>query len=409
MLILAETSPSTVIPSSTGALILGVLMLVVARMMRKQVRRREDLVRLGLLVAGWCCVWLGLFVSVSGGLAFAVFIGLPALWYLIRSHLRGEDRAMCAALAGAARHEVPLINVFPAFPVEFGWRNAPTRAAEMADQGDSLSEIVHRVRIGSRSFRLAVVAGEQFHVLANSLSRWLEFDRTLLPSWQRIVARTVYLFAVSCFLPLLVVVLVTGLWRNFDYIASGLVDQPFREPVPLWLAQWIAAVSPFLVPAAFWTFSRWGWFLPVPGKRIVCSPRERIDLFSTLRAAMEAQQPIHEALDLVGEHGPGRRLRTRCRRAAAICSVGGNWIDSLADQAVISPADARMLRTAEQAGNLPWALEQMAASLCGHEAQAREARMGVAFPLAILWLAIPVALLAYTVFQWLITVITTLI
>ena len=65
-------------------------------------------------------------------------------------------------------------------------------------------------------------------------------------------------------------------------------------------------------------------------------------------------------------------------------SAGGDWCESLKDTGLIARADAAVLAAAQRAGNLEWALEEMAGSALRRQAQRVQVLTQLLFPIALL-------------------------
>jgi type II secretory pathway component PulF len=76
---------------------------------------------------------------------------------------------------------------------------------------------------------------------------------------------------------------------------------------------------------------------------------------------------------------------------------GGEWCDSLRQSQIISRAESVLFKAAERAGNLPWALEEMADSGQRRSSYRLRAWTAVLFPLAVIVFAGPVLFLALAV------------
>jgi type II secretory pathway component PulF len=128
-------------------------------------------------------------------------------------------------------------------------------------------------------------------------------------------------FAAPTFLFLLVVLavaLITGILHLFDVpILQGLSDRLFRD-------------------------------------------RSNAGILRILALAAEQRQPLTPVLDRLATVYPSSIVRARVERAAASVRAGDVWQDALTRERLARPAEAALLKSAEQTGNLPWALRNVA-------------------------------------------------
>jgi type IV pilus assembly protein PilC len=88
--------------------------------------------------------------------------------------------------------------------------------------------------------------------------------------------------------------------------------------------------------------------------------RRTADVLRILAVATEERRPIADVLFRVAQTYPSETIRSQLRPAAAVVVSGGDWPDALRKYKIVSTAEAALLRAAARAGNLPWALRQVA-------------------------------------------------
>lgn len=91
--------------------------------------------------------------------------------------------------------------------------------------------------------------------------------------------------------------------------------------------------------------------------------RHRAAVMRLLATGVEQGQPINQSLAhlVVGwAPYPSKLVRRRLNRAADRIDAGDEWQSSLARSSLISKTDAAVLRSAQDVGNLPWALRMLA-------------------------------------------------
>jgi general secretion pathway protein F len=77
-------------------------------------------------------------------------------------------------------------------------------------------------------------------------------------------------------------------------------------------------------------------------------------------------------------------LRRKVETAAKRIDQGADWTDCLRQAGLIRPAEAAVFRSAERAGNLAWALEEMSDSSVRRSVYQLRAIVNVVFPAAII-------------------------
>jgi type II secretory pathway component PulF len=91
--------------------------------------------------------------------------------------------------------------------------------------------------------------------------------------------------------------------------------------------------------------------------------RHRSRVMQLLAAAFEQGQPVDAALMQLCHNKsayPSRAVRRRIAAARKLVVGGGEWQDALWRAGLIGESDVVVLRSAQAAGNLPWALRLMA-------------------------------------------------
>jgi type IV pilus assembly protein PilC len=88
--------------------------------------------------------------------------------------------------------------------------------------------------------------------------------------------------------------------------------------------------------------------------------RRTADVLRILAVATEQRRPIAETLYRVAQVYPSSAIRRQVVPAAAAVVAGGGWQDALFRVGVVNSGETALLLSAERAGNLPWALRQVA-------------------------------------------------
>ncbi len=111
---------------------------------------------------------------------------------------------------------------------------------------------------------------------------------------------------------------------------------------------------------------------------------DRAAVFESLALVTGRQRPMTQGILSLATYYPKDWVRRRLSRAFTAIHAGGSWIDALRAQRLMGAADAAVLAAAQRAGNLPWALREVAESNRRRFTYRLYIFMQVAFPLAIL-------------------------
>jgi type II secretory pathway component PulF len=79
-----------------------------------------------------------------------------------------------------------------------------------------------------------------------------------------------------------------------------------------------------------------------------------------LAVATEQRQSLAQSLFNISRVYPSMPIRNRLMRAAVAVKSGADWRDAMQKTRLLTHAEQALLATAERAGNLPWALRQIA-------------------------------------------------
>ena len=83
-------------------------------------------------------------------------------------------------------------------------------------------------------------------------------------------------------------------------------------------------------------------------------------IFRALAITVESGRPIGPVLDSMGRWYPSRRIARDLDQAGELAAQGTHWIEALRFVRLVRPSDVGVLNAATRAGNLPWALRELA-------------------------------------------------
>ncbi len=370
---------------------------------RRRQRRRTDTPSLNnaLHAAGWILFLVGLTAALlmAGGWA------APILWLgaaivviaAVRWYRRAEGRALLWALTDAAERNIPLEAAARAYGEEIrglmGQR--AIKLAEYVEAAVPLSMALRLARIPvPPDVQLAADVGERTGTLGPALSKVSsQLDESDL-MMRSVMEKTFYVAFLCCWLPtLLPFLLIKIVPAHAEIMEEFGLELPAVTKMLIGFSRtfahtWFLA-APFVVVLAFFVFAGLLSYAGFSFRRLPFFNRFvwRMDSASILRLlaiAVRQGRPIAESVRLLAGYmlqpGPQRRLE----RAAVRISKGGNWCEVLRQVGVIRASESRLLAAAERAGNLPWAMEEMASSMIRRVAYRTRVWVTAAFPVLII-------------------------
>jgi type II secretory pathway component PulF len=328
-----------------------------------------------------------------------------ALWAYLSDRPQGQMREVWVALL--------LFFVAPGYYWFWHRRHCfDSKAAQLAiylESGMSLHQALQAVPgVASREMLLAAAIGEPTGRLGFCLQTLGSAGRSRLSGlWLEILPRVYYPLAL-----LAVVCSILAFWSI--YIAPKyqkiFADFGARLPqVTTWTIQlgdlvigdwWmVAAALTTVVVLTFLLFvsATLRWYFPVVGRAYRALVRSH--LLHALSLLLSVGRPAPEALGRLRDTGyfpaPARWQLQRARRRI---EQGEPLADSLRRSRILPRAMAPLVSAAERAGNLPWALAELAEHLAQRTARWVRQLSLVLFPIPIVAMGLLVGLVAYGIF-----------
>ena len=156
----------------------------------------------------------------------------------------------------------------------------------------------------------------------------------------------------------------------------------------------------------FLPFSFVGWVnYDVPFFDRLLKRRHAALILRSLSLYVDAGKPIEEGLRYLASHYPTWWVRRKLIKADSEVRHGEDWIDRLQSHGLIRSADAEVLMSAQEVGNLSWAMRELAETGERRLAYRFQAVMQTLFPLVVIGLRAVVAFLAMAFFAPLIVLL----
>lgn len=293
------------------------------------------------------------------------------------------------------------------------------RLAEALDHGLSLPDALAFVpRSATAAAQLQVRVGHDSGALAAALRDAASARSARPAAWRSFGARAAYLCllfvaiqGITAFLLAFTLPKFEAIFRDFGFGLPAVTRRVIgwgQWALGGYMLPVIGVVEGLLLiylPFAFGGFAE----LSVPFLDVLFLRRHSVLILRGLAMVVEGGRPLGPAFRTMAASYPTGWVQERMAGVAAAAEHGVDWIDALRRFGLISGADVALLDAARRAGNLPWALRELA--------EGSERRLGyrlqavgqVLTTLLLLALAAFVALFAVAFFYPLITLIERLV
>jgi type II secretory pathway component PulF len=316
-------------------------------------------------------VLVGIFSVVGAVVIFLVAALVIEAVLARRAALRQTSCSLLALAAGSGAELGPA--VVRVGTHDRGIVGHATRRLMLAmERGMPLAEAIRRFPAAlPREAPAYVAAGQVIGAEAEALEEMgAQDDANLATLWRTCVDRTVYLSAVMLLMIGIVTFMIIRIAPEYEKIFSEFgLELPAVTLVVMAFSQWFVEYW-YLIALPI------VWGVPLV---IVCSILHLCDvpvlnplfdrLFRSqqvshvlriLAMAADHRVSLAPVIERLGQVFPAGNVRRSLRRVYDAVDRGGDWRDALLDARLIRPAEHALLGTAQQAGNLPWALRLVA-------------------------------------------------
>lgn len=397
----------------------GVAVLIARRMLKKRggsvVGTQMDQMLAAVSWSLLTAAGIGLVVGVSGGVVMipaviVLYLTLDAFIFMRRA----EHRAMLWTLASAGARDLPFPEALRALADEnYGaLRPYALRLAEGLERGQPLDLAAKRARLWlPRELRVALAWAGRTGLVDAALRQALTTERASSREFRRIVNVFGYLWLVTLvmwgvltFIMLKIVPVFARMFEEFELkipavtlllieISKLFVSGP---GLLLFILLWVIMLGGglLILDVNLGFFAQWippfSWFI----RRYWGA-----HLLQLLAAAVRRGFSWNAALQAVTEAHPFRFVRTRLQRVARDVEQGQSpWL-ALMRQGLIARPEAAVLTAAERAGNLAWALDEMADSTLRRQVYWLRGWYNLALPVCVGVLGICVGYIVVALFM----------
>jgi type II secretory pathway component PulF len=357
---------------------------------------------------------------VMGGFVFLFGAVMGAGVIVARGRATRQD-SLLSVLAIAAERGMPLAPAVLAFADQYRG-TAHRRIMDLAARinwGTALPEALERSRkLVSRDAILLAWVGEAAGRLPRALRMAATSRSNQLPIWTAISARLSYILGllivmqtISSFILYFIVPKFEAIFKDFGVslpqVTILVVD------VSHWFVKYafITAFIPLIeiallvfLPLSFLSWSNY----TIPLFDRFLGRRHTALMLRSLALTVEGGKPIVQGLGALTQHYPTEWVRRRLLAVEKEVGQGADWIESLRNYRLIRPADADVLASAAQVGNLDWALLELAETAERRLATRFQLVVQTLFPLVVVMLGMAVFIMAMAYFLPLVALITEL-
>lgn len=392
--------------SALPPIILGFAALVALKLVYGNQRvAAGDAIVLIVTVAGWTMIFIGMSMMVT---PLGMILVLLIFAMTVAKYREGERRALLLTLAVAAEKGLPLS------PSVRGY--ATRRCDEMARRAWLLADLLDAGVPLQKALAdsgnplpndalLMVRLGTDPQAMAAALRESAEQGGQLDDAWRPIFDQTMYLLVVAIICVFITAFIMINIIPTFNQIFSDFGTQlPAISQLMIaganWCAQYWFLFFPFFVylfvvfPISAFFYARGKVWIPWPF-HLLFDRSDNPTVLRGLAICVERQLPMDQALSRLGYHYPRKDVAKRLANAAGTTAVGKDWCDSLCEENIITKAESAVLKSAARAGNLAWALREMAEVGSRRAIYRAKIFLNIATPVCLLLMAVPVALVVF--------------
>jgi hypothetical protein len=354
--------------------ILGVALLWAVRLVYG--RRRgptNDLVKRILLLAAWILILAGLLVGIVFSLPFfpLPIVGIIILLMAYFKYTTSERRSLLWALALAAEKDIPLEKAARAFAVErsvqVGVNSLPTDALLASRVG------VETGRMGP-ALRMSIQFSDDFELIM----------RNVLVKYFYLLGILTIAGGIMTFMMLKIAPVMTKMFEEFALELPEItkfviaISRVFINFAP------IVHLIPFgLLLVGISYYCRWSRY-ELPFLNRLWRRCDSALLMRTLSLTVGEQRELGSAVAMLARQYPLPSVGKRLEKATKEIESGVHWCDALRSVGLMNTAEAALLKTAENVGNLQWALGEMSDSVLRRFSFRARATLNIAFPFVLL-------------------------
>jgi type II secretory pathway component PulF len=416
------TMPTLVVIQLLGGfspLILGLAVLAALRVLSARRDPHADSMHLMLTVASWVLIDVGLlallttFSGPMGAMVGAVIIAMAA-----HRARRTQQYALLSILAATAERMMPLVPAIEAYAREHVGTMG-RRAMGLADRlraGIALPDAMAACPGTVPPEAMPIIrTGYESGALAAALSDATSLRRSGDAIWNQVLSRTAYLavlllvfLGISTFMVLKIMPAVQKIFEDFGTELPAMTQAAVSLSYAS--ANYWFLLTPLVlaagIPAVYAVLRYVGWIeWRLPGTGWLNRRLDTAAVFDSLSIVADRRRPMPDGLASLARSFPVASVRGRLRRVLADVEAGEDWAESLRRHELIGEAELAVIAAAGRAGNLSWALRELAESNRRRWGYRAVVWLQILFPVVIVSVGFLVALYVVGYFLPLVTLI----
>lgn len=311
--------------------------------------------------------WILLFAIV------ALLAGAVGLAVILSRRGSTQRESLLWAMAIAAERRLPLAPAALAFVEQYSgsFRVKAEILAQLLNEGTPLPQALDAVPgLLNKDADLLVRIGWSTRTLPESLRLAASARASRRVAWGGVASRFSYLVVVFIAIQIITALVLYYIAPKYEAIFKDFGQT--LPPVTIWTLQlsnfmghyWpltlllilLETILFSLVPISLFGFFSHG----IPFIDSLFRRRHSSLVLRALALTTEGQRPVSDGLKVLATSYPSGWIRRRLKEVVRDTDRGADWVESLGAHSLISVADEAVLRSAQRAGNLPWALREIA-------------------------------------------------
>ncbi|WP_158545538.1 type II secretion system F family protein [Bremerella cremea] len=411
------------------AVVLGVVLLILSTQWDSTTHEEPTLMQRTLRLSAWLLICIGgaaWWIGVSGYLAVVVLvvIGTIVFGFAMQRYRSVENRGLVSVvLSGMEKGISPIVSVVAYRQEATGLQERkagrfaralgagmPLGAASKAAGVDMPAEALMALEIGRTLGNVDEINRYAKKFSRDETTNYGNFD-FFLGSLVTLIVIAIFQVVCLTFLKIKIAPTMAQILQDF-----GLYEDAMNSAWG-WTSSSVVLIMCGLyvmIPiACFLAFLmvlvQMGWLTELPwGLRWVHGPVNECRLLNVLSVVVAAELPLQRSLDVMRKQFPASRIRSITHGTYLQLKQGGDWIDALRTSRVVSTGEAALIRSAQEAGNLAWALKEVSVGKRRRHMQRMAPITKVVLPVLVVLAAFPVITAAVSMFLPIIDLITTL-
>lgn len=422
-----QPDAATIFVNGLALIAFGFVVSVVARLVADaSASRASDPMFWTMQVIAWSLVVLGVLavcVVTTGPLAVllipVMIVVAIVVYFQVR---RARQNGLLAALAVASERLIPMVPAIEAFADE-GTGHFPHRARLLAEdlrQGMTLPHALSLRRgLVPRSAVAMIAVGHDAGAMQAGIRASVVQRRSLMEIGAPLFKQAAYLVGMGAVASTVVIFMMLKIVPAFQFIFDDFgVELPATTRALVSLSHFEGGLFSLLI-VGFWCMAGllfaylaacYVGIVPafLPGVMWL----RRIDgaqVLDALAIVVERERPVTTGIQRLAELYPKASIRLRLYAALDDVNAGVPWTEALGRRRLLSVGDVVMLESAQRAGNLVWAMRELAESHRRRFGRRMHVVFQLTLPLMVFAFGAAVALFAVGFIQPLVVLVFTLI